>query len=126
MYLFTRLNNILAVTAILGFVSLIFAFTYFVNWHCALEYSKPNTDEIKSSKKRFKIALVPVVICALILMLVPSQKEMAAIYVVPKVVNNEQIQTITKDGLSAVSKLVELSNKYLVGLEDKQKVEEEK
>ena len=126
MYLFTRLNNILTVTAIVGLVSLVTMMCYFVEWRVETGFSSPRSNVIANSKKHLAMATIPFLICALILVLVPSQKEMAAIYIVPKVVNNEQVQTITKDGLSVVSRLVALSNKYLVDLENNQKEEKEK
>lgn len=54
--------------------------------------------------------MVPnVVIVVVLKILVPTQKEMAAIIVVPAIVNNEQIQQIGKNGLD----LTAMATEYL-------------
>ena len=54
--------------------------------------------------------MVPNVVIAVVLkILVPTQKEMAAIIVVPAIVNNEQIQKIGKNGLD----LTAMATEYL-------------
>ncbi len=113
MYLFTLLNNILAVAGIVGFVSFSFMVVFFVNWclnkeslECDSRFCDIDSTKrlVKENMRNFKISMIPFVVCMLVVVFVPSQKEMAAIYIVPKVVNNEQINTITKDGISVVSR----------------------
>lgn len=135
MYLFTLLNNILAVAGIVGFVSFSFMVVFFVNWclnkeslECDSRFCDIDSTKrlVKENMRNFKISMIPFVVCMLVVVFVPSQKEMAAIYIVPKVVNNEQINTITKDGISVVSRLVKLSNRYLNSLENKNGKDEDK
>lgn len=54
-------------------------------------------------KKYIKLSVFAVVLGALLTTFIPSTKELVAIYAIPKVVNNEQVQAIPE-------KLLELAN----------------
>ncbi len=50
-----------------------------------------------------KYTITVSIICLVISILVPTQKEAAAIYLIPKIVNNEQIQDISKNSLNLLN-----------------------
>lgn len=54
-------------------------------------------------KKQFSISVLTTIIGGLLLTFIPTTKELVAIYTIPKVVNNEQVQAIPE-------KLLELAN----------------
>lgn len=60
--------------------------------------------------KRAKLFVAGCTIATLTATLLPSTKEMAAIYVVPRIVNNEQVQAIGENGL----KILEAYTKELL------------
>lgn len=57
----------------------------------------------ESLKKYFNWSIFSAILGALMLTFIPSAKELVAIYAIPKVVNNEQVQAIPE-------KLLELAN----------------
>lgn len=114
MYIFTRLDIFLAVAVIGIIVSVIISGLIFADVKCAQEFNRPKDEAI--AKKEFKISLAFVMFFILCATFIPSKKAAAFIYVVPKVVNNEKIQTIASDGLDAISTLVKASNEYLKSL----------
>lgn len=53
-----------------------------------------------------KVVVVPVIIVsALLAVFIPDSKTLAAMYVIPAVVNNERIQNISKNGLESLDLL---------------------
>lgn len=103
MYLFTRLDSIHGALifgcAILG--SLILFAPPFIGLS---GFDKPNWEEEKAKKARLlkkaeTILISLFVIFGVLKIAIPTQKEMAAIIVVPAIVNNEQIQQLGKNGL---------------------------
>lgn len=122
MYLFTRLDII----------------NYVLNWGCAmlpvlllfapvfLGIAICNSENIRVAEKRQKKVIIKTEIIGWLIfsmivglkILIPTQKEMAAIIVVPAIANNEQIQKLGKNGLD----LSVMATDYLKSvLEDKQK-----
>jgi len=61
------------------------------------------TENWKPAKKYSKWFVVSIIAGALLITFIPSTKELVAIYGIPKVVNNEQVQTIPE-------KLLEFAN----------------
>ena len=51
-------------------------------------------------KKIIKISIPISVIAIMLAVLIPTTNQAAAIYLIPRVVNNEQMQSISEDGLS--------------------------
>lgn len=49
-------------------------------------------DMEKQAKKAFKVALTTLMISAIITVFIPTTKEAAAIYLIPKIANNEDVQ----------------------------------
>lgn len=66
-------------------------------------YSTIKPIEWKNAKKYFNLGALALIIGALMKTFIPSTKELVAIYAIPRVVNNEQVQAIPE-------KLLELAN----------------
>lgn len=106
MYLFTRLDSICFVITGIFVISL-------VSTACSIAYAwgfpddEPGWHKERLGPFRFwvKILLVSLVIG----IAVPSQKEVAAIYVIPKIANNEKMQAIP-------SKILDLATEWLDAL----------
>ena len=101
MYLFTRLDNLcpaLRITASSLIVALIALIVFY-------GMSKLNYDDGVAEKclRGFKRTLLPAVVFVLFAVAVPTQKEAAAIYLVPKLVNNEQVQDIAGKSLDILT-----------------------
>ena len=114
MYIFTRLDIFLAVSIIGLIVSAFISAMIFADIKCAQEFNRPKDEAL--AKKEFKVSVAFVVLFLLCATFIPSKKAAAFIYVVPKVVNNEKIQSIASDGLDAIATLVKASNEYLKAL----------
>lgn len=62
--------------------------------------------EEEFARRAIKIIVVPVIlISALLTVFIPESKTLASMYVIPAVVNNEQIQNIGKNGLESLELL---------------------
>ena len=98
-YLFTRLDSLIAVTAVgaglLGGFYILFVITSFV-------YEGQNTSYDKDIEIRNKLkAKIPKFTCMymaylFVMILIPSQKEAAVIYFLPKVVNSDAMKEAEK------------------------------
>lgn len=99
MYWFTRLDNIqffFCVAAGVNVLALIFAIIIGV--------AESGVDAVK---KYIKIPAVTLVIFSLLAVLTPTQKEAAAIYFIPKIVNNERLQGLANGSLDMMEKLLQ-------------------
>lgn len=77
------------------------------------EYQGNNKLQAKYYKKYVKILSVFALCFGLLYILIPSGKTLAAMYVFPRIANNEDIQHITNDNLKS---LRFLSEKWLIEL----------
>lgn len=106
MYWFTRLDSIATllnwICAPTFILSVVTGVVSFVFWMVAADSKPGSTDEDKCKmicKKTMKICFCFVVLLFVFLSvktLVPTQKEAAAIYLIPTIVNNEDVGTIAK------------------------------
>lgn len=64
-------------------------------------------------KKRIKIVTIIFILSLFSSIVVPDTKEMAAIYIIPKIINNEKIQDIGNKSLDIGNDLLELTKKYI-------------
>lgn len=110
MYLFTRLDIILKAASFGLTVSTVAAIT-FVALMCWARQDGSD-DDLTAFSRWLKVSIAAVTLFASVVILLPSTSAAAFIYVVPKVVNNERIQSIADDGLDAISALVKASNEY--------------
>jgi len=70
-------------------------------------------DELKYMAKVFKYSILGIILCLLSAMFIPNTKQVAAIILIPKIINNEKIQNIGQNSLDTVDKLMKLSNDYI-------------
>lgn len=99
-YLVTRLDNIIEtniVFSVLSFMGMIttslLALTMVYDW--------------SDIKKYFKLCAGVFIITSLIGLMVPTSKEAAAIYLIPKIVNNEQVQKVPENALKLLNTKME-------------------
>lgn len=122
MYLFTRLEliNMLSglFSVLFGMVTAITTIIFFITWS---ENSRLYEDERKAVKKALKIFCPLFIMNLFVYAAVPTQKEMAAIMVVPKILSEENVDKIQKIGADGVD-IVKLATEYTKGiLENKAK-----
>lgn len=107
MYWFLMLDNIKTITMIPGIIFGIFTMVFII---CMLANSEDWDDLTDHWKIVFIRGSIISFIFAFIFIsltcMIPSTKQMAIIYVVPKIVNNKQVQEIPK-------KMLELSTEWL-------------
>ena len=116
MYIFTRLDIFLAVSIIGLIVSAFISAMIFADIKCAQEFNRPKDEAL--AKKEFKVSIAFVLLFLLCATFIPSKKAAAFIYVVPKVVNNEKIQTIASERPlhdAAFSRAVEIQFSSYIG-----------
>lgn len=103
LYLWTRLDILfgicVAVIAIAGSCGVIFGVGYAANRETALDYGPDSVSAAKANwyKNICKKCLLSVVLALSTILLVPNKRDLAIIYVVPKIVQSETMQTISKE-----------------------------
>ena len=95
-YWITRLDEFNALTGIASFISLLSTILFMIIRLC-IGPTERNNDYPRFVLKGFKISLSTCIISALIHVLVPTTKQACAMYVVPKIVNNEKVQEVGKE-----------------------------
>ena len=116
MYLLLKLDDILAISLVIfvltfvGFmVCLVGATIYKGEKYFECEYNKLKTGR--------NILFLFVLFFGSIVMFLPSTKQMAAIYVVPAIANNEKVQNIGNKTLDISNQLLDLTKEYFEGKE---------
>lgn len=105
MYLFTRLEIIsilLGTACVVIPVMMCFTpiFIGMIDFNAIGSFdSKAEQKSRQRMKKVIVVEMILFTIAGILKILIPTQKEMAAIIVVPAIVNNEQIQQLGKNGL---------------------------
>lgn len=122
MYLFTRLEMINLISGVFsvvfGAVTAITTIMFFVTW---AENSRLYEDEHRAITRALKIFCPLFVIDLFVFAVTPTQKEMAAIMVVPKILSEENVDKIQRIGADGVD-IVKLATEYTKGiLENKAK-----
>lgn len=122
MYLFTRLEMINLISGVFsvvfGAVTAITTIMFFVTW---AENSRLYDDEHKAVTRALKIFCPLFMINLFVFAVTPTQKEMAAIMVVPKILSEENVDKIQRIGADGVD-IVKLATEYTKGiLENKAK-----
>lgn len=122
MYLFTRLEMINLISGlfsfVFGIVTAIVTAMFFIMW---AENSRIYEDERKAAKKALKIFCPLFIMNLFVYAAIPTQKEMAAIFVVPKILSEENVDKIQGIGADGVD-IVKLATEYTKGiLENKAK-----
>jgi len=116
LYLILMLDNIK------DLLSPIFAFSVISFFACSvalvIAMAEEQEDFVLNFKKAYKIIILTAIVSSLLLAVVPNTKQMATIYLLPKLVNNEEVQAIAGDSLKI---LKELTSKTLCELTDCEK-----
>lgn len=116
-YVILMLDNINLFLTLLGVLSLVAAIgcTLFGSFVDKGSYIDENDKEIAAMlRKAAKKVLWPIAIFGILGMtLVPTTKQMAVIYVVPKIVNNEQVQGLADKSLGLGNSLLQLADEYV-------------
>lgn len=105
MYLFTRLEIIsISLGTACAVIPVMMCFTPIIigmfDFNAIGSFdSKAEQKSRQRTKKAVVIEMILFTIAVILKILIPTQKEMAAIIVVPAIVNNEQIQQLGKNGL---------------------------
>lgn len=104
-YWLTRLDNICVFLGVLWVLSLVaVGVALFIGIFGLIE----DDDEIKSGIKQVLRYFVPIaIILSIPAIFLPSTKEYAAIWLIPKVINNEQVQKVPEQALKLLNLKVE-------------------
>ena len=100
-YLFVIYGNICSLLNIL-FVGMCVGFIMFIIGFFPASFEEKAIEYMAWWKDRIKLICcicIPVLVCSILL---PTPKELAAIIVIPKVVNNERVQNIGEKGVDAL------------------------
>jgi len=95
---------LVGLTAVLLTFGLIIVSGYYI-METTSDYS--NKDDLKIIKPIMKKLVAAVVVLWLLTALWPSTKEMAAIYLIPKIANNEHVQKIPDKALTVLNKYLD-------------------
>lgn len=112
MYWLLKLDDILAIslaTFVLTFVGFVICFIGTIMYK-GDEYYEHEYNKFKTGRN---ILFWFVLFFGSITMFVPSSKQMAAIYVVPAIANNEKVQNIGNKTLDISNQLLDLTKEYL-------------
>ena len=101
MYLFTRLDNLCTVLCVTAF-SLIVVLILLSIFYGVSRMDR-HDDVAEKCLQGVKKTLLPAIVFVLLAVAVPTQKEAAAIYLIPKLVNNEQVQDIAGKSLDILT-----------------------
>lgn len=117
MYLLVKLDAIHNTMRILDAIAISIVFILFIVSLAAI-CSNYNEEYIKTLKKSLNRAIIFTSITWFLSIAIPTTKEVAVIYVIPKIVNNEQVQELGKNSLDA---LVNLSKEWIEELKPDKK-----
>lgn len=116
----TELSNDLQYILTVFFWLAVFGFCLFGLFLCLIilnytenRYNKEDKIKTKTLKKYMKICVIYCAIFGFLCLFIPSQKTLAAMYVLPRIANNVDIQHITNDNLKSLRLL---SEKWLIEL----------
>ncbi len=92
-------------------ILLIVIFIFFCNFHISeinypcnsKEIVNKHEEALKRTIKNIKISVICFIIGSLFIIVIPTQKEMAAIITIPAVTQNEKIQNIAGNGLDLIN-----------------------
>lgn len=94
-YWITRLDQFNALTGFASLISFVTAVVFMVIMIVQADASNDKSYHI--ALRGFKISLSVLAIFSLIHIFIPTTKEACAMYVVPKIVNNEKVQNVSKE-----------------------------
>lgn len=112
MYWLLKLDDIIGISLAI-FVLTLLGFVICFTGTVMCKGNEYYEDEYKKFKTGRNILFWFVLFFGSIVMFVPSTKQMAAIYVVPAIVNNERVQNIGNKTLDVSEDLLKLTEQYL-------------
>lgn len=113
-YLLTRLD---AVNILFGIIATVSGLGLVVTLIICIFGKIEDDDRTAETGGKLARIFIPLsILSALCLTLIPSTKEAAAIYLIPKVVNNAQVQQVPENALKLLNAKMQ---EWLKGLEDK-------
>ena len=116
MYLFTRVDKLLCVFGVLSFFSCIalgLAIVFFVM--ARADWDLYSDRERRMTKVALLFTMPIVALSSLCFVAIPTQKELAAIIVVPKILSSENVDNLTKIGANGID-IVKLATEYTKGI----------
>lgn len=100
-YLVSLADKIITPASFIACFSLAITILSFIIWFAGYDIAS----EVKQAKITAKITMAITIVCGSIAVFVPSSKTIAAMYVLPAVINNEHIQNSTGNALEALENL---------------------
>jgi hypothetical protein len=96
-----NIRNMFILLLVLGCIGLVvYTIAYYVNFYQSKEDNDKTCEALLVPVTRsLKIFVSVCIVSTLVLSFLPSTKQMAVIYLVPKIVNNEQVQNIAGTSL---------------------------
>jgi hypothetical protein len=105
MYLITRASSINSVFECIGVISGVAVVVALAILFAVV--GDPDASDLSWGKKIVKIGVIVFLISSILSCLVPTTPELAAIYLIPKIVNNEQCQKVPENALRFLNKKLE-------------------
>jgi predicted CDP-diglyceride synthetase/phosphatidate cytidylyltransferase len=103
-YLIVKLDDICMASLMIIVFSFVLLLFLFMNME---------DDENYFHKRSSKILMGTLIVFTLLATFIPSTKQMITILILPKIVNNERIQSVAGNTLKSVDDLVKIANDYL-------------
>ena len=100
MYLFTRLDILCTVVCITALSLVVVLIT--LAFYYGVAKMDDDDDSAEKISRGFKKVIYPAAVFGLLAVAIPTQKEAAAIYLIPKLVNNEEVQDIAGKSLDVL------------------------
>ena len=117
-YSISLLDSVNALLRFLSLTGLVILFAYSV--FCFMTYVE-DKNIFNNIIKHLKIILITVIIILIINCVVPSQKTVVAMYVIPAIANNEKIQAIGNNSVDILKNLTEKWVKETLNIQDEKK-----
>lgn len=120
LYIWTRLDPILTASIITAVISGLISAVCSIGWSVETSTYGGETDDAKLCKMVVKKCLPVFVVSAILCVFVPSQKDAAMIYVVPKMAQSETFNAISKETPEITKLALEALKETLQGMTKKE------
>lgn len=105
-YFITRMEYIQGMLGVMVCAGIASSLMALIFWVCSVDNGDKDIENL-ARHLFFKRILPALFISAILFCLIPGTKDMAAIYLIPKIVNNEQIQKIPDNTLNLLNSKLE-------------------
>ena len=118
LYLWTRLTGVSVIVALIGACCVVVLIVNSVSNAVIMDCHHSERQEYKNAKaffsgKTFKRLLVLSVSAAVLFVSIPSKRDMAMIYVIPKIVNNQEVQEGAKQVVGEAKEIYDIAKSAL-------------